>query len=100
MRNTPTAVATSIPENTAVPMRFCAAAPAPLASTSGTTPMMNANAVIRMGRNRSLAASSAASSIERPASCCAFANSTIRMAFLAARPTSMIRPTWTNTLLS
>ena len=62
--------------------------------------MMKAKAVIRIGRKRSLAASSAASSTDMPASCWALANSTIRIAFLAARPTSMIRPTWTNTLLS
>src|SRR5262249_26367407 len=47
MRNTPSAVATSMPQNTAVPMTFCAPAPAPLASISGTTPRMKANAVIK-----------------------------------------------------
>ena len=76
-------------------MTFCAPAPAPLASISGTTPRMNAKAVIKMGRNRSRADSSAASSMDMPSSCLALANSTIRIAFLAARPISMMRPIWT-----
>ena len=92
IRNTPSAVAISIPQNTAVPMTFWDAAPAPLASISGTTPRMKAKAVIKIGRKRSRADSSAASSTDWPSSCLALANSTIRIAFLAARPTSMIRP--------
>ena len=95
MMNTPRNVATSMPQKTAVPMTFCAPAPAPLASMSGTTPRMKANAVIRMGRKRSRAASSAASWTGCPPSCFAFATSTIRIAFLAARPMSMMSPTWT-----
>ena len=38
MMNTPSAVATSMPQNTPVPITFCAPAPAPLACISGTTP--------------------------------------------------------------
>ena len=60
--------------------------------------MINANAVIRMGRSRSLAASSAAS--YRAASLVLCLRELHDQRFLAARPTSMIRPTWTNTLLS
>jgi hypothetical protein len=63
-----------------------------VASISGITPMMNAKAVIRIGRNRSRAASSAASTAVLPLSRSIFANSTIRMAFLAARPISITRP--------
>ena len=92
MRKTPMKVATSMPKKTAVPMTFCAPAPAPLAVISGTTPRMNANAVIRIGRKRSRADSSAASSTGMPSSCLALANSTIRIAFLAARPISMMLP--------
>ncbi len=84
-----------MPQNTAVPMTFCAPAPAPLASISGTTPRMKAKAVIRMGRKRSRADSIAASWTDLPPSCLALANSTIRIAFLAASPTSMMRPIWT-----
>ena len=75
-------------------MTFCAPA-APLESISGTTPKMNANAVIKMGRKRRRADSRAASWMGMPPSCFALANSTIRMAFLAARPINMIRPTCT-----
>src|SRR5437016_1873086 len=92
MRNTPSAVATSIPKNTAEPMTFWAPAPAPLARINGTTPRMNAKAVMRIGRNRRRADSRAASSIDLPSSCLAFANSTMRMAFLAASPISMMLP--------
>ena len=101
MMNTPRNVATSIPQNTAVPMTFCAPAPAPAARISGTTPRINAKAVMRIGRNRNRADSSAASSTDIPScSCFAFANSTMRIAFLAASPISMMRPIWTYTLLS
>ena len=73
-----------IPPNTAVPSAFCPAAPAPFANTSGTTPKMNANDVIKMGRNRKRAASTAASKIDLPSFRKSRANSTIKMAFLLA----------------
>ena len=44
-----------------MPITLRASAPAPDAVSSGTTPRMNAKAVIRIGRNRSFAAVSAAS---------------------------------------
>ena len=43
-----------------MPITWRISAPAPLAMTSGTTPMMNANDVIRIGRRRMRLASSAA----------------------------------------
>ena len=46
----------SMPEKTAMPITLRASAPAPDAVSSGTTPRMNAKAVIRIGRKRSLAA--------------------------------------------
>src|SRR5213593_1175077 len=49
-------------------------------------------AVIKIGRKRSRADSNAAASTDWPSSCLALANSTIRIAFFAASPTSMIRP--------
>ena len=55
-----------MPLETAMPIDRRALAPAPLASTSGSTPRMNANEVIRIGRKRSRAASTAASRISRP----------------------------------
>src|SRR5512146_646094 len=48
-----------MPENTVMPIDLRALAPAPVAITSGTTPRMKANEVIRIGRNRARAASTA-----------------------------------------
>ena len=47
----------SMPVNTVIPIDTRALAPAPLASTSGTTPRMKANDVITIGRKRARAAS-------------------------------------------
>ena len=90
----PIDVANSMPANTPVPSECRLPAPAPLAMTSGETPRMNANEVMRIGRNRSRAASTAASRRLVPRLRISFANSTIRIAFLAASPTTVIRPTW------
>ena len=87
-------VAASMPPNTVVPTEVFDAAPAPEAIISGTTPRMNAKEVIRIGRSRSRAASSAASTSGMPLSRFSFANSTIRIAFLADRPISVTRPIW------
>ena len=56
----PRSIAVSIPAITAVPSAFCAPAPAPELIVRGTTPRINHRDVIRMGRRRSLAASTAA----------------------------------------
>ena len=89
----------SMPPATAVPTELRDAAPAPVASASGNTPRMNANDVIRIGRRRMRADSIAASTIDMPRSRSCSANSTIRIEFFAARPTSRTRPTWQNTSL-
>ena len=91
------AVAEIMPPITAVPMATWPPAPAPWATASGSTPRMKAREVIRMGRRRMRAAIRAASAAVLPRSCSSLANSTIRMAFLAARPTVVSRPTWKNT---
>ena len=57
----PKRVTPSIPANTAMPSDRRISAPAPVATTRGTTPRMNANQVIRIGRKRSFTASSVAS---------------------------------------
>ena len=88
-----------MPPATAVPTELRDAAPAPVASASGSTPRMNANDVIRIGRRRMRADSMAASTIDRPCSRSCSANSTIRIEFLAARPINNTRPTWQNTSL-
>ena len=67
-----------------------AAGASPLAMTSGDTPRMKANDVMRIGRKRSRAASMAASRSGTPRPRISLANSTIRMAFLAASPTTVI----------
>jgi hypothetical protein len=85
-------VAASIPVTTTVPRMRREAAPDPVANHSGAVPRMNANDVIRIGRSRSRAPSSAASTSGFPSSSRAFANSTIRIAFFAARPISMMTP--------
>ena len=61
---------------------------------------MNANEVMMIGRSRSSQASSVASSRGAPNSRCFLANSTIRIAFLQARPTSTMKPTWVKMLMS
>jgi len=68
---------------------------APVAVTSGTTPRMKANDVIRIGLKRVRAAWTAASTIGLPSTLRASrATSTIRMAFLAPSAISSIRPIW------
>ncbi len=83
-----------MPLMTTVPRIRRDAAPAPLANHSGRQPKMKANDVIRIGRSRTLAPCSAASASDAPCSRRALANSTIRIAFLAARPISMTTPIW------
>ena len=52
-------VAASIPPMTPVPTEWRAPAPAPVENASGSTPRMKASEVMRIGRKRSRAASSA-----------------------------------------
>src|SRR5690606_771981 len=59
---TASGVAANIPPNTPKPTAFWLAAPAPVAIASGTTPRMKAKDVMRIGRKRSRAASTVASS--------------------------------------
>ncbi len=89
-----TKLAAAIPPMTAVPMTRLEIAPAPLAMASGTQPRMKAKEVIRIGRSRSFAPVSAASATGLPRSYSILANSTMRIAFFAARPMSMTRPIW------
>ncbi len=68
------------------PHRVTHLEPAPLDITSGTTPMMKAIDVIRIGRSRKRLASIAACTGVRPANSSSRANSTIRMAFFGRQP--------------
>ena len=89
-----------MPKNTAIPIAWRISEPAPDDSTSGTTPMMKAIDVIRIGRRRKRLASIAACTIERPCISSSRANSTIRIAFFADNPTSTIKPICVKMLLS
>src|SRR6266852_3672502 len=80
-----------MPNKTAVPRDWRISAPAPWATASGATPRMKANDVIKIGRRRVRAEWTAASSAETPSSSSrCLANSTIRIAFLAANPTKNV----------
>ena len=61
VKKIPNSVTPIMPLKTAVPSACRISEPAPNAFTNGQTPMLNANDVIRMGRNRNRAASTAAS---------------------------------------
>ncbi len=86
VRKIPHTVTPSIPEKTAVPNDRRISAPAPVATTKGKTPRMNANEVIRIGRSRNREASIAASPRDRCCSSCACAYSTIKIEFFEASP--------------
>ena len=84
-----------MPENTVMPIDFRALAPAPVASTSGSTPRIKANDVIRIGLNRARAASIADSIIGfLSRTCNSSATSTMRIAFFADSAISRINPIW------
>ena len=87
-------MATSMPKKTPVPMPWRLADPGPLAKTSGSMPRIKASEVMTMGRKRRRAARMTAVRMSRPFSTSSLANSTIRMAFLATRPTSITSPIW------
>ena len=81
-----------MPPKTTVPSDCWLAEPAPVAVRSGTTPRMNAIEVIRIGRKRRRVASTAASTVDIPPALSSRANSTIRIAFLAASAIISTRP--------
>ena len=93
-----TVEAANIPPNTVNPMVRRATAPAPVANTNGNTPNINASEVMMMGRKRRLTASRVDLMRSSPLSTRTLANSTIRMAFLAAKPISVIKPICAYTL--
>ena len=88
------------PPTAPVPMALFPRAPIPPANTNGNSPIIKANEVIRIGLRRTRAASIAASIREYQARLRCSANSTIRMAFLAKSPKSMIKAIWKYTLFS
>ena len=93
IRKMPTNVLKVIPPTTALPMDTREPAPGPVAIARGRQPRINANEVIRIGRRRRWAALMAAVTTSCPPSRFILAYSTIRMAFLAASPISMIMAT-------
>lgn len=89
-----------IPKKTPVPIAARLAEPGPVASTIGSIPSTKAREVIKMGRKRNWAAWMADCIKSPPRSTCTLANSTIRMAFFAANPTSITSPIWKYTSFS
>ena len=85
-------VAVNIPPNTVNPIVLRAMAPAPVEKAKGNTPNIKAMEVIMIGLKRSLTASNVAGTISIPPSTRSLANSTIRIAFLAAKPISVTKP--------
>jgi hypothetical protein len=87
-------VADSMPPITPVPMACWLPEPAPLEIARGRTPKMKASEVMMIGRRRMRTAFQGGVDQDMPFSYRSLANSTIRMAFLAARPMVVSRPTW------
>src|SRR5690606_1019105 len=75
-------------------------APAPVDNINGMIPKIKAKDVMIMGRNLSFTASRVASSNGIPISTRSFANSTIKIAFLEARPIIVTKPICAYILLS
>ena len=98
----PNNVTPSIPENDGNPQ--CAAAfqhrHRQPPKRSGSTPKINAAEVMMIGRSRSRQASMAASRGGAPWADFSLANSTIRIAFLLAKPTNTMKPICTKILMS
>ena len=82
-----------MPPITLVPSACWLAPPAPVAITIGSTPQTKARPVIRIGRKRSVQASTVASISGLPWARRSLANSMMRMASFAASPMMVIRPT-------
>ena len=87
-------MAANIPPTTVVPIICLLALPAPELRAKGKVPTINAKEVITMGLNLKLAASIVASKSYIPSLNLSIANSTIKIAFFADNPTSVISPTW------
>ena len=85
-------VAANIPPNTVQPIVLRDSAAAPAAKANGKTPRINANEVISIGRKRNLTADKVVYIRSIRASTRSFANSTIKIAFFAASPMSVIKP--------
>ena len=81
----------SIPPTVLAPSVEFPLAPTPLANISGRSPTIIASEVIKIGRRRATAPRIALHVIDIPVRRRSRANSTMRMAFFAKRPMSMIR---------
>ena len=80
----------NMPPTAAVPRERLPLAPTPKANIIGRRPIIIANDVMRIGRRRAPAPSTAAHVMLMPILRRSSANSTIRIAFFANRPISMI----------
>lgn len=87
----PNTVPINIPPIAPVPIDLFPLAPAPVAIISGTRPKINAKEVIKIGLNLAYAPFTAASTRFIPWRRLSTAYSTIKIAFLASRPISIIK---------
>ena len=92
-------VDTTIPPTTAIPMAIRWLQPSPVAKAKGINPKTVEALVIKIGRKRCRAASCTAVTLSSPFSCFKFANSTMRIPFLATNPINMMIPIWLNTFM-
>lgn len=92
---TPITTPLNIPNATPVLIDLFPDAVPPLANISGIIPTINAREVMIIGRKRDFAPSKADSGIDNPDFLRCTANSTIKMAFFANNPMSVISPTCT-----
>ena len=85
----------TIPPAAPILIEWFPKADGPVARIIGINPTTNANEVMIIGRKRNFAASNEDAKSDFPARRRWMAYSTIRMAFLANNPISMIKATWT-----
>ena len=85
-------MATHMPKNTPTPMPCRLAEPGPDDNTSGNNPRIKASEVMTIGLKRSFDAVTAAVTASTPLLISTLANSTIKIAFFATRPTSITNP--------
>src|SRR5690606_1606963 len=96
----PIKVAAPIPPNTVQPIVWRENAPAPVDIIRGIIPKINAKDVIMIGLSRNFTASKVASNSGIPMSTRSLANSTIKIAFLQAKPIIVTNPICAYMLLS
>ena len=96
----PATVTPIMPKNTEVPKLWRSSKPEPVPKAKGTTPNMKAREVMAMGLSLFFEALLTALTSSSPCSSLCFANSTISIAFLQAKPIKTMNPICVIMLLS